>query len=611
MTRNTPKARLFAALAVLALLFAGAGDANAAPKKEFVAGEVLVKFKSGYDGPGAKAIEELGGRLLEKLSRIDVSRVKLPGGMTVEQALARLSKLPFVEYAEPNLILKPTAWAPSDPRWDEQWGMRTIRVPAGWSLSTGSKDVIVAIIDTGVDRSHPDLKQRLVPGYDFVDNDDRPDDVGGHGTHCAGIAAASANNGIGVAGVCPNCSVMPIRVMRPDGGSASDVAKGIVWAADRGAKVISLSLGGYFASSAQEDALEYAASKGALAVAAAGNQGIDSPHYPAYHDICLAVGSTEQNDSRSDFSNRGSWVDVAAPGSFIMSTVPGGGFEYKSGTSMSTPFVAGLAGLLFSRPGATAAGVRRAIEESSVPVGNWVARGRVDVRRALEALDAAIGSGSSKPPATEQKPPTTEQKPPSGGGGSAKAPEGGLAPSSHAVVQGKALKSPANGMDKSDDTLLVLRSTESGKKRYLTVEVTAKRPVAGAVSALKVEIEGRFYDNPNALKARIYNWKKNDWQWLGQGNLNLSDTVLWLTASGPAECVSSAGEIKVRLERASDWYASFDLGLDVVRFHVTTGGAKAPDPAAPSPSPAPPPPDKGGDSLVDKAVDKWNKWNKP
>ncbi len=602
MTRNTSQARLFATLALPALLLAS-GAAAAGPKKEFVAGEVLVKFKSGHDGPGAKAIAELGGRLLEKLSRIDVSRVKLPGGTTVEQALAKLSKLPFVEYAEPNLIFKPTAWSPSDPRWDEQWGMRTIRAPAGWGLSTGSSDVIIAIVDTGVDLSHPDLKKRLVPGYDFVDDDSRPDDVGGHGTHCAGIAAASANDNIGVAGVCPNCAVMPLRVMGPDGGSASDVAKGIVWAADHGARVISLSLGGYFASSAQEDALDYAASKGALAVAAAGNSGVDSPHFPAYHEVCLAVGSTEQNDSRSSFSNFGSWVDVAAPGSYIMSSIPGGGWEYKSGTSMATPFVAGLAGLLFSRPGATAATVRRAIEEGAVPVGGWVSRGRIDVRRAIEKHDAALGSGSPKPPATEQKPP-------SGGGGSAKAPDGGITPSGHSLVQGKALKAPAGGLTSSDDALLVLRSTESGKKRYLTVDVKGKMPVAGAVNSLKVEIEGRFYDNPNALSARVFNWKKNDWQWLGQGNLNLSDTVLVLTASGPAECVSSSGEIKVRLERASDWYATFDLGLDVVRFHVTTGGAKTPDPAQTEPSPVPPPTDSGG-SLLDKAVDKWNKWSKP
>jgi thermitase len=607
MTRNTPLPALLTALALL--LAAGSARAGE-PKQEFVAGEILIKFKSGHDGPGAKALDEIGGKVLEKLSRIDVSRVKLPGGMTVEQALARLSKLPFVEYAEPNLILKPTAWAPADPRWDEQWGMRTIRAPAGWGLSTGLKDVIIAIVDTGVDLSHPDLQQRLVPGYDFVDGDDRPDDVGGHGTHCAGIAAASANNGVGVAGVCPNCSVMPLRVMRPDGGSASDVAKGVVWAADHGARVISLSLGGYFASSAQADALAYASSKGALIVAAAGNDGIASPHYPAHHEICLAVGSTEQDDSRSGFSNHGSWVDVAAPGSFIMSTVPGGGFEYKSGTSMSTPFVAGLAGLLFSRPGATSASVRRAIEDSAVPVGNWLARGRIDVRRAIEIQDAALGHGSAEPPTSGDEPPAAGNKPPSGGGGSAKAPEGGLTPTGHAVVRGKALKAPANALAASDDALLVLRSTESGKQRYLTVDVTGRMPVAGQVNSLKVEIEGRFYDNPNALQARIYNWKRQDWQWLGQGTLQLSDTALVLAASGPAECVSPSGEIKLRLERTADWYATFDLGLDAVRFHVTLGGAKAPDPAAPSPSPAPPPPDSGG-SLLDKAADKWNKWTKP
>jgi thermitase len=606
MTRNTPLPALLTALTLL--LAAGAAGA-AEPKKEFVAGEVLVKFKPGQDGPGAKAIREIGGKALEKLSRIDVSRIKLPGGTTVEQALAKLSKLPFVEYAEPNLIVRPTAWAPADPRWNEQWGMRTTRVPAGWGLSTGSGNVVIAIVDTGVDLAHPDLVQRLVAGYDFVDNDDRPEDVGGHGTHCAGIAAASANNNLGIAGVCPNCSVMPLRVMKPEGGSSSDVAKGIVWAADNGARVISLSLGGYFASSAQEDAIRYASSKGALVVAAAGNQGIDSPHYPAYHEDCLAVGSTDQGDNRSDFSNHGSWVDVAAPGTLIMSSVPGGKWEYKSGTSMATPFVAGLAGLLFSRSGATATSVRRAVEQGAVPVGNWVTRGRVDVRRSIELHDAAIGHGTT-PPAGGDKPPTTGSTPPAGQGGGTANPTVGITPTGHTAIQGKVLKAPAGALAKSDDALLTLRSTESGKKRYLTVELTGKAPLAGQVSSLKVEIEGRFYDNPNALSARIFNWKKNDWQWLGQGTLDLSDTRIELPASSPAECVSPTGEIKLRLERTSDWWLTFDLGLDLVRFHVVTGGGKAPDPAQPEPSPVPPPPESGSGSLLDKALHKLDKWGK-
>ncbi|MFO8074436.1 MAG: S8 family peptidase [Polyangia bacterium] len=598
---------VFCTIALVAALAVAASPVTttaAEPEKKIVPGEILVKFKSGYQGPGAEAIDEIGARLLEKLSRIDVSRIELPGGISVEQGLARLEKLPFVEYAEPNLIFEPV-WAPSDPRWDEQWGIRKIRTPAGWGVETGSSEAVIAIVDTGVDLDHPDLVDRLVAGRDFVDGDARADDVGGHGTHCAGIAAASANNGEGIAGVCPNCSVMPVRVLRPEGGSASNVAKGIIWAADHGADVISLSLGGLFPSSTQLDAMRHAWDEGAILIAAAGNSGVDSPHYPAYHELCLAVAATDRNDQRAGFSNHGSWVDVAAPGSLIVSTVPGGGYEHKNGTSMATPYVAGLAGLLFSRPGATNESVRRDIENSSVPVGGWVAHGRIDVGSALGKKGSSSGGSSSGGSSSGGSP--------SGGSPSGGSPSGddggGIAPTGYSLSRGSTLKAPADSLVSSDDRLLVLRSTQSGKKRYLSAVIKTRLPDPKDTGKLRVVLEARCYDAPTVTHVHLRNWKTGEWDWIGKGEVGVEDTTVEVGAKDASDYVKSDGSVELRFTRSADWWATFEVGIDRIVFYPSAGTGSKGGGSSPGGSPS------GGDSgkdegLSDKLEQKWNKWKK-
>ena len=563
---------------------------------DFAAGELLVKFKSGYDGKGAKAIEEIGAKVLEKLSRLDVSRLGLPGGLDVKKAMARLNKLPFVEFAEPNYIFKPT-WSPSDPKWNDQWGITKIDTPGGWGMETGDRDVIIAIVDTGVDLDHPDLKNKIVAGYDYVGMDSDPDDVGGHGTHCAGIAAASTNNGIGVAGVCANCSIMPLRVLGAEGGLASDVAKGIVWAADHGANVISLSLGGMFPSSTQEDSIKYAWNKGAIVIAAAGNMGVQDAHYPAYHSTCVAVGSTESNDARSGFSNYGSWVDVAAPGGFIMSTIPDGEYGYKSGTSMATPFVAGLAGLLFSKmgSGASNSAVRAAIEDNCDSVGGaWVTRGRVNVSRALASVKAPVPPSS--PPA---KAPKTGSG--SGGGSPAKSSDGGYSPKSFAMGAGSTLKSPADSLVKSDDAALVMRSTQSGKQRHMDLEVTTKASTKGGVESIQVLLEGRFFIKGAGVTAHLWNWKGNKWDWIGREKMTTEDKTVMFRREKGATYVSGDGEIKVSFRIDSDWFSTFEFGADKVRFYVKTGNKKGAGSGGGKSGSG------GSDDLGKKVADTWKK----
>jgi thermitase len=276
--------------------------------------------------------------------------LKLPEG-DVGRALPRVRACAGVLYVEPNFMLQAADTIPNDTGWGYQYGLVNIRAPQGWDFATGSTAVTIAIVDTGVDYGHPDLAGKLLGGYDFVNGDANPQDDNGHGTHVAGIAAAASNNGSGVAGVSWGARILPVKVLDAAGnGFYDDTASGIIWATDHGAQVINLSLGGDSASSVLEDAVNYAYGQGVILVAAAGNTGVNAVMYPARYPNVLAVAATDNADNRAGFSNYGPEVDLAAPGVGIYSTWLGG-YGYDSGTSMSTPFVAGLAAILRGLPG--------------------------------------------------------------------------------------------------------------------------------------------------------------------------------------------------------------------------------------------------------------------
>jgi subtilisin family serine protease len=268
---------------------------------------------------------------------------------------------------------------PDDPGYAGQWGIVRTRVDEAWAAGRGSARVTIAIVDTGVKRL-PDLSARMLPGHDFVNDDDDPTDDNGHGTMAAGVAAASGYNRTGIAGICWNCRILPVKVLdAKGGGSYSDIADGIRYAADQGATIISLSLGGSDDSPLLRDAVTYADAKGSLVVAAAGNQGSSKPHYPAAIPSVLAVGGVDEHDARYSWSNYGTnWVDVTAPGCNPAQQLSGVIGEY-CGTSSATPFVAGIAGLLASTdPAPSAAEIRDALTG-----------GRVDALRSLAALPYA------------------------------------------------------------------------------------------------------------------------------------------------------------------------------------------------------------------------------
>lgn len=261
----------------------------------------------------------------------------------------------------------------SDPLLGQQWGLFAIGADRAWSTTTGV-NVTVAVVDSG-SGPHPDLTQNLLPGksiFGAVETQDGTDlDTGGHGTHVAGIIAAAANNSIGGSGVAPNAKILPIQVLDQAGqGDARDVAAGVRYAADNGAKVINLSLGGTTESPSLTQAIQYATDKGALVVAAAGNGGAaDKPKWPASLDLTIAVTAVDPANSVTSFDQRGDYIDLAAPGTSIVSTAKGS-YLSLSGTSMAAGFVAGAAALLFAaEPNITNTQVRDILLRTATDIG--------------------------------------------------------------------------------------------------------------------------------------------------------------------------------------------------------------------------------------------------
>lgn len=349
-----------AALLSVLLLVAVAGSAGSAPSDEsvpaHVAETVLVKFKAGAD---QEAIMQAHG-LSKKGQIYDSDEMILEGrGRSATALVKALEHNPNVEWVELDYIAN-IQWTPNDPSFSSQWGPAKVQAPAAWDVTLGSSTVMIAVVDTGVDLDHPDLATKVNTSldYDFVNSDSTAQDDQGHGTHVAGIAAAATNNSTGIAGMCPNCTILPVKVLNSAGsGSYSAIASGIRYAADKGAKVINLSLGGTSGNSTLSSAVTYADGKGSLVIAAAGNNGNSTPFYPAAYTAAVAVAATTSTDTRASFSNYGSYVDVAAPGQSIYATYWNNTYSSLNGTSMAAPHVSGLAGLLFSQ-GRTKADVR-------------------------------------------------------------------------------------------------------------------------------------------------------------------------------------------------------------------------------------------------------------
>lgn len=395
------------------------------PTSSYAPGKVIVKFKPSLFAQSADLhLQAYGSSILRRVPEIGVTVARVPEGSTVPEMLAALRRNPDVEYAEPDYRVRISA-TPNDPYFGSQWALSNpggtldipgaptskknadVGAPTAWDITEGDPAVVIAIVDTGVDLEHPDLKAKLVSGgRDFIDDDYTAQDEVWHGTHVAGIAAADTNNGVGVAGVAWKCKIVPVRVIGASGeGDYDQLIQGIIWAANNGAKVINMSVGGDQPADSLKEALRFAYDKGVVLVAAAGNHEAEAGEptgvsYPgAYDEYVLAVAATDFNDARPDWSNTGSQVDVAAPGVDVLGPVPtwyfGSGalpYAYASGTSMACPHASGMAALILSaKPWLKPADVMNVIRYTAADVNaadhkgkdDLIGYGRIDMGKAL------------------------------------------------------------------------------------------------------------------------------------------------------------------------------------------------------------------------------------
>jgi thermitase len=390
--------------AVLLLILAPGSKGEPAPQPgvdddpegaPYVAGELLVAYEPGTSEEAEKTVvRRSGARTLEKLPG-EVRLVSFPAirressEAVRERALARalgyLGRKAEVEAVEYNYLREPY-FIPNDPMLGNQWGLISTRFRGAWSDAKGST-AKVAIVDSGIYSEHPDIG-RIIAQRDFAEGDAVADDDYGHGTHVTGIAGALTDNGKGVAGGCFECELLIAKVMGPIGFTTdSRIVEGINWSVNHGADVVNLSLGGSGDSSVLRMAVNRAYDQGAVVVAAAGNEGTNVPQYPAAYSKVIAVSATTTDGRLASFSNRGDWVDLAAPGTDILSTSKSGGYQRRSGTSMAAPFVSGLAGLLASR-GMSADSIRQRMQTTAKdlgPVGDdpRFGHGRIDADNAV------------------------------------------------------------------------------------------------------------------------------------------------------------------------------------------------------------------------------------
>lgn len=351
-----------------------AGPANAVPD------EIIVRF----DGEA----RPLAGATLKRALEIPNTYLYAINKKSYSvQAAESWEDAQDIQYVEPNYLYTTTA-EPNDPDFSDSWGVGAINAPQAWDTASGD-GIKVAVVDTGVNPNHPDLAGQVLPGKDMVNHDDDPMDDHGHGTHVAGTIAAVANNFVGVAGVAPHARIIPVKVLAANGSGTNDtIAEGILEAAKLGAKVINMSLGGPDNSQTLDAAIQQVERQGVIVVCAAGNDNVNTPFYPAANDGVIGVAAVDPANRKASFSNYGDYIDVAAPGTNIVSTGFQGGYVKMSGTSMASPHVAGAVAVLLSKyPALRGAQVQKLLQNTGHEALGFSGQALkvIDVAAALDA----------------------------------------------------------------------------------------------------------------------------------------------------------------------------------------------------------------------------------
>jgi len=372
-----------------------------------VPGHILVSPKAGLSATDFEsALMPHGAKILSRLGDLDVFVVQLPEHASEHATAALLARNPHFKFAEPDQIVAPDA-LPNDTYFGSEWHLQMVQAPAAWDYSLGS-GITVAILDTGVNGAHPDLQGKMVPGWNFYDNNNNTSDVYGHGTKVAGVVAATSNNGSGVASVAWNAKLMPVRISAPDGyASFSTVASGINWAANNGARVANISYGVHGSSTVQS-AAQYMKSKGGVVVNSAGNSGAFDAS--AASDAMISVSATNSADTRTSWSTWGAHVDLAAPGEGIWTTTSSGGYGSVSGTSFSSPLTAGVVALMMAaNPSISPAQIESILKSTAVDRGTagydqYYGYGRVNAASAVQAVAQARVGDTQAPTAAITSP---------------------------------------------------------------------------------------------------------------------------------------------------------------------------------------------------------------
>lgn len=377
---------------------------------EHVPDEILLKFKPGTSTTTqTKVLKDNNLTPKEEIPHIGVKRLKVPAE-ALDAVVIALAHNPAVEFAEPNFIAHALTTTPNDPLYSKQWGIPKTQANTAWDTTTGSSTVVIGEVDTGVKSSYPDLSGKVLPGYDYANNDSNPDDDNGHGTAVARTMVALTNNGTEIAGYCWNCKVLPVKALNSSGsGSYSAITNAITYATDHGAKIINMSLGGSSSSSTLDSALQYAHNKGVVLIAAAGNNGTSAVSYPANSPGVISVAASASTDKLYSFSEFGTWVDIAAPGCSGTSWITYYNNTVQTdfcGTSQASPVVSGIAGLLVSKNGtASNTQVEQALlQYADSCCSGSIGGGRVNAYKALTGIGGVTQPTGTVPVVTISSP---------------------------------------------------------------------------------------------------------------------------------------------------------------------------------------------------------------